>query len=193
MVLRLLLLAVVSLMVNPAMALEEPEYEILAEAAHYEIRRYAPYIVAEVDVSGRSADSEGFRVLAGYIFGDNDDSEKMQMTAPVESLTPEDTDLMTYRFVMESKYTLDSLPEPNNDRIRLREKPARIVAVRKFSGRWSDTNVAKNELQLLSDLAKDGVELSGTLELARYNSPFTPWFLRRNEVMVPVSWPATTP
>lgn len=193
MILRLLLLALMSLMVNSAMALEEPEYEILAEAADYEIRRYAPYIVAEVDVGGQSADREGFRVLAGYIFGDNDDSEKMQMTAPVESLAPEDTGQMTYRFVMESKYTLDSLPEPNNDRIRLRERPARIVAVRKFSGRWSDANVANNETQLLSDLAEDGVELSGTLELARYNSPFTPWFLRRNEVMVPVSWPTTTP
>lgn len=193
MILRPLLLALMSLMVNSAMALEEPEYEILAEAADYEIRRYAPYIVAEVDVGGQSADREGFRVLAGYIFGDNDDSEKMQMTAPVESLAPEDTGQMTYRFVMESKYTLDSLPEPNNDRIRLRERPARIVAVRKFSGRWGDANVANNETQLLSDLAEDGVELSGTLELARYNSPFTPWFLRRNEVMVPVSWPTTTP
>lgn len=181
------------LTVSSAMALEEPEYEILVEATGYEIRRYAPYIVAEVDVRGQSADSAGFRMLAGYIFGDNDGREKMQMTAPVESRAAEGNEAMTYSFVMERKYALDTLPQPNNDRIRLREKPESIVAVRKFSGRWSDANVAKNEARLLDDLAKDGVPLAGTLALARYNSPFTPWFFRRNEVMVQVSWPTATP
>ena len=162
------------------------------EKAGYEIRDYPPYVVAEVDVVGQSADRKGFRALAAYIFGDNDSSEKMQMTAPVESRETEDNGAMTYRFVMESKYTLETLPKPNDDRIQLREKPARIVAVRRFSGRWSDANVKKNEARLLSDLARDGVELAGTPELARYNSPFTPWFMRRNEVMVPISWPALT-
>lgn len=193
MVLRFLLLMSVSLTVSSAMALEEPDYEVLAEKAGYEIRHYPPYIVAEVAVVGRSADRNGFRALASYIFGDNESSEKMQMTAPVESRETEDTGEMTYRFVMESKYTLETLPEPSDDRIQLREKPARIVAVRRFSGRWSDANVEKNEARLLSDLARDGVELAGTLELARYNSPFTPWFMRRNEVMVPISWPTATP
>jgi len=190
---RLPLLALMLLTVSSAMALEEPEYKVLVEAGGYEIRHYAPYIVAEVDVGDQSADREGFRVLAGYIFGDNDGREKMQMTAPVESRAPEDKDQMTYSFVMERKYTLETLPNPTNERILLREKPARTVAVRRFSGRWSDANVTENERQLLNDLAKDGVELAGTLELARYNSPFTPWFLRRNEVMAPVSWPAATP
>jgi hypothetical protein len=172
------------------MAIEEPAFDVLVQTADYEIRRYAPYLVAEVDVSEDSADSQGFRTLAGYIFGDNRTSEKMQMTAPVESRDSESQDKKTYAFVMESKYTRETIPEPNNDNIRLRERLARVVAVRKFSGRWSDANVAAQEQQLLKALADDGVKITGGLELARYNSPFTLWFLRRNEVMVPVEWPA---
>ncbi len=175
------------------MALEEPKYAVLAEAARYEVRDYEPYLVAEVDVRGQSADSRGFRSLAGYIFGDNESSEKMQMTAPVESRAADDSDGITYAFVMESKYAMDTLPAPNNEEIRIREKPRRIVAVVRFSGRWTEANVNRHKQQLLADLAADGVEPLGAVELARYNSPFTPWFLRRNEVIVPVSWPAPTP
>jgi hypothetical protein len=175
------------------MALEEPQYEVLTERAGYEIRRYAPYLVAEVDVGGRSADSEGFRTLAGYIFGDNEASEKMKMTAPVESREADDSNDITYAFVMESKYALDTVPKPNNERIQLRQKPSRVVAVRRFSGRWTEGNVAKHERQLLSALQADGITPLGTIELARYNSPFTPWFLRRNEVIVAIDWPVDTP
>jgi hypothetical protein len=171
------------------MAIEEPAFDVLGETADYEIRQYAPYLVAEVDVAEESADSQGFRTLAGYIFGDNRTNEKMQMTAPVESRDSESEDKKTYAFVMEGKYTRETIPEPNNDSIRLRERPARIVAVRKFSGRWSDAKVAAQEQQLLKALADDGVKTTGVVELARYNSPFTLWFLRRNEVMVPVEWP----
>ena len=171
------------------MAIEEPAFEVLSESKNYEVRRYAPYLVAEVDVAEESADSRGFRTLASYIFGDNQTSEKMQMTAPVETRDSESQNKKTYAFVMESKYTLETIPEPNNDRISLRERPARVVAVRKFSGRWTDANVAAQEKQLLKDLANDGVKTTGALRLARYNSPFTLWFMRRNEVMVPVEWP----
>ena len=175
------------------MAIEEPKYEVLAETPAYEVRRYEPYVVAEVDVQGRSADSQGFRTLAGYIFGDNQGSQKMEMTAPVESREADANDAITYGFVMESKYTLDTLPTPNNERIRIREKPARVVAVRRFSGRWSEKNMAGHERELLESLASDDVELEGAVELARYNGPFTPWFLRRNELIVPVKWPPLTP
>lgn len=174
------------------MALEQPSYVVLAEVAEYEIREYDPYVVAEVDVSGKSADRQGFRALAGYIFGDNESSEKMQMTAPVESRDG-DGDKTTYAFVMESKYTVDSLPAPSNEKIRIREKPARIVAARRFSGRWTDSNVNGHKQQLLRDLAADGIQVLGKIELARYNSPFTPWFLRRNEVIVPIDWRAAAP
>ena len=175
------------------MAIEEPEYEELADTPDYEIRRYEPYVVAEVDVQGESADSQGFRTLAGYIFGDNQSSEKMAMTAPVESREADAQDAVTYAFVMESKYTLETLPTPNNERIRIREKPARVVAVRRFSGRWTEKNMAKHERALLESLATDGITASGVVELARYNGPFTPWFLRRNELIVAVDWPPALP
>lgn len=162
-----------------AMALEEPQYEVLLSSDDIEFRRYEPYIVAEVTVSG---DNQAFRILAGYIFGDNAEREKMQMTAPVERRD------RNHAFVMESKYSMDSLPTPNDPRIRLAERPARIVAVREFSGRWSERSFARHEAALLEELATLGIETTGEPELARYNSPFTPWFLRRNEIIVPVNW-----
>jgi len=193
MAIRTLVLLLALMAGQSAVALEEPEYEVIAETAAYEVRRYQPYVVAEVDVRGKSADSQGFRALAGYIFGDNEASQKMQMTAPVESRETDDGNDITYAFVMESKYTLDTLPNPNNERIRLRNKPSRVVAALRFSGRWTEANVAKHERQLLSALQADGITRLGRVELARYNSPFTPWFLRRNELMVAIDWPVDTP
>jgi hypothetical protein len=174
------------------MAIEEPAFKLLAEGQHYEVREYEPYLVAEVDVSGKSADSQGFRTLAGYIFGDNESGEKMQMTAPVESRDAEPGETMTYGFVMERKYTLETLPSPNNERIRIRKKPARTVAVHRFSGRWTEANFSRHERVLLDALQADGIKTDGEVELARYNGPFTPWFMRRNELIVPIRWPSAT-
>ena len=170
------------------MALEEPDYEILLTKDDVEFRRYEPYIVAEVTVSGKSADNQAFRILAGYIFGNNDSNKKMSMTAPVESRDAESSEraYQDFAFVMEKHYTLDTLPVPDDDRIRLRERPERIVAIRQFSGRWSDKNISKHEQRLLDDLQALGIDTAGPPELARYNSPFTPWFMRRNEIMIPV-------
>lgn len=187
---RLLLLLFTILLASNAMALEEPEFDVIAATDDYEIRRYLPYLVAEVDVAGDSADNQAFRMLAGYIFGDNDSRKKMQMTAPVESRENSAASAVTYAFVMEGKYTLATLPAPNDERIRLLERPARTVAVRKFSGRWSESNVKKHQAQLLRDLEENGIKPQGDVELARYNSPFTPWFLRRNEIIVSIDWSA---
>lgn len=171
-----------------AMALEEPEYEVLIERETYEVRRYEPYLVAEVDVVGGGADSQAFRILAGYIFGNNQGGEKMQMTAPVESrdAAHENEDVSTYAFVMERKYTLDTLPQPMDNRIRLLQRPERTIAVRRYSGRWSESKYESNKQALLDDLAGDNVTVIGDAELARYDSPFKPWFLRRNEILVPI-------
>lgn len=187
MLVRLFLLLTLLLTTN-AVALEEPEFEILAKTGSYEIRRYKPYIVAEVDVAGSAADNQAFRMLAGYIFGDNEQGAKMQMTAPVESRDVPEGSAATYAFVMEGKYTLGTLPSPNDERIRLLERPERVVAVRRFSGRWSEANISSNGERLLRDLGGNGLKTVGDIELARYNSPFTPWFLRRNEIIVPIAW-----
>lgn len=203
---RYLLLLIVLLAAQPAMAIEEPAFDVLHATDDYEIRRYAPYIVAEVDVEGelKKAGGDAFRILAGYIFGKNEPGtkmsmtapvtsqpagERMQMTAPVISDAPDSgRDSYTFAFVMESRYSMETLPKPTDPRIRLVEKPAQVMAARRYSGRWSDSNFRKHEAALLAALQADAVEMLGEIYLARYNSPFTPWFLRRNEVLVEVSW-----
>ena len=181
------------LMVQPAMAIEEPEFEVLQSNDEYEVRMYVPHIVAEVDVEGDDGDPgrAAFRILAGYIFGDNEAETKMSMTAPVTSQAggESDRELYTYAFFMESEYTMETLPKPIDARIRLVEKPARVVAARRYSGSWSTSNYQKNESVLMAALANDGVVLSGEPYLARYNSPFTLWFMRRNELLVEIEWP----
>lgn len=196
----------ICMMPGMAMALEEPEYTIVSRFADFEVRRYAPYIVAEVDVSGEFAKTgnDAFRILASYIFGDNAATEKMSMTAPVESRPANksqkmamtapvtataavDEDLTTYAFVMERKYTLDSLPMPNDDRVRIRSMPERTVAVRRYSGRWTESRYLQNKQSLRSALGAEGIQSIGQPTLARYNSPFSLPVFRRNEVMIEVA------
>jgi hypothetical protein len=189
-----------------AMAIEEPRYEVLASTGDYEVRRYDSYIIAETDVEGtyKTAGNKAFRILAGYIFGDNqaaekmamtapvgsrpaDDSVKMKMTAPVTSAPAEDeSGSYTYSFVMENRYSLETLPVPNDPRVRLRVVPERTMAVHRYSGTWSEDNYLKHERTLLDALADDGVSTRGAPVSARYNAPFTPWFMRRNEVMIEI-------
>ena len=189
---------------NAAMAIEESAYEVLLETKYYEVRRYQSYIVAEIDVDDdfKRAGNSAFRVLAGYIFGDNEPQQKMAMTAPVESregvrmnMTAPVTSQAgtgdrqyTYAFVMERKYTMDTLPEPANRDIRLVQRPDRVMAVHRYSGTWSEERYREHEKTLLDALAVDRVETMGRPVFARYNAPFTPWFLRRNEIMVEIEW-----
>ena len=184
---RLLALLLLTLTGATAMALEEPTYEVLLTVGDVEFRRYEPYMLAEVTVDGDAQDRRAFQMLAGYIFGDNDESEKMNMTAPVETRGSD------YAFVMERKYSLETLPRPNDERIRIVAREGRVVAALQFSGRWSEGNIRKHERQLVDSLAGMDVETTGAPELARYNSPFTPWFLRRNEIIVPVDWDSVRP
>lgn len=205
-ILSLLTLAALILTGGDPMAAEEPKYDVLMSKDDYEIRHYGPYIVAETNVEGtfRTAGNTAFKILAAYIFGNNRASEKMAMTAPVESRSADesvtmamtspvtstrsdaDTGRYTYAFVMESKYTTGTLPAPNDPRVRIREVPERTVAVRRFSGSWSAENFSRHERALLDALAEDGISTLGPIISARYNAPFTPWFMRRNEVMIQV-------
>tara|TARA_B100000767_G_scaffold271608_1_gene297563 strand:- start:2612 stop:3247 length:636 start_codon:yes stop_codon:yes gene_type:complete len=186
-------------------ALEEPEFKVVDKNLNFEIRYYNEYLVAEVTLDGdfSSSGNQAFRVLAGYIFGANQTAEKMAMTAPVESqlvatsekmamtapvLSLKNEDKHIYRFVMEKKYTLDSLPIPDDGRIRLLKIEPRYMAVKLFSGRWSEKNYKKEEQQLLNDLYKNNIKILGAPIFARYNAPFVPWFLRRNEVMIQINW-----
>ena len=186
-------------------ALEEPKYTVLKTYENFEIRNYDSYLVAEVDIEGsyNETGNEAFRILAGYIFGDNQSSMKMNMTAPVESevypssekmnmtapvFSNENINGYTYRFVMESKYTKETLPVPNNSKIRITEIEDRVMAVISFSGRWSQKNFKKHEQILSKNLTDRGIGAVSEAIYARYNAPFTPWFLRRNEIMYEIDY-----
>jgi SOUL heme-binding protein len=192
----------------PAMAaIEEPAFETAKQSGEFEIRRYAPMIVAETRVEGDlwGASSEGFRVIAGYIFGNNTSakgagSEKVAMTAPVTVEAAPEKIAMTapvtteaegsrfrMHFVMPSTFTLATLPKPKDDRVKLREIPARTMAVVKFSGFAGEGKVKEKTDELLAWMKAGGIEPAGAPQLARYDPPWTLPFLRRNEVMVPVA------
>jgi hypothetical protein len=191
----------------PAMATtEEPAFDTVKSSGDYEVRRYAPRIVAETEVEGDlwAASNEGFRVIAGYIFGNNvsvtqEGAEKIAMTAPVAVEPVSEKIAMTapvtteaaggrYRlhFVMPSRYTLATLPRPKDERVRLRELPAQRMAVVKFSGLAGEGKVKERTDELLAWMKAEGLEAAGAPQLARYDPPWTLPFLRRNEVMVPL-------
>ena len=173
----------------------EPTYTLELHTDAYDIRRYAPYIVAEVIVSGsaESASSEGFRLLAAYIFGANGGSRKIAMTAPVTQ-TPVKLPMTApvtqsrseggfhVHFAMPAGYTLATLPVPNDSRVKLFEVPAQRVAVCRYSGRWTEKNYAEHLTELRASLAADGLTTHGEPVLARYDAPYVLPFLRRNEV-----------
>lgn len=191
------------------MAIEEPAYEVVRTFPEFELRRYPPYLVAETEVSGDfdGAGSQAFRILADYIFGNNrsstkiemtapvnqrpaaGDSERIEMTAPVAQRPKSGTDggIFVISFVMPSRFGLDSLPEPVDPRVQLREEAGGLMAVRRYSGRWTEARYRENEDALLRAVEEAGLQPAGAPVYARYNSPFSLWFMRRNEVMVPVA------
>ena len=189
-----------------AVAVEEPQYRIEREYGSFEVRVYAPAIVAETVVTGGFGDgtNEGFRRLAGYIFGANGGGRKIAMTAPVGAEpargaagtkiamtapvgAEKSTDGWTVTFTMPSSFTLASLPVPNDARVRLREIPARRVAAARFSGTWGAERFEDVARKLVADARAAGLDPAGAPPVfARYNPPWTPWFLRRNEVLIPL-------
>ncbi|MEM1411107.1 MAG: heme-binding protein [Pseudomonadota bacterium] len=166
--------------------LEEPDYTVIESFDEWELRRYAPYLVAETVVDGdlKASGDGAFRILAGYIFGDNEPQTKMAMTVPVISEPGQSG--YTYQFVMERAYDLGTLPVPNDARVELKEIPERLVAALRFSGRWREERIDDLTVGLLEALEQQGYVASADPLLARYNPPITPWFLRRNEILVEV-------
>jgi hypothetical protein len=202
---RLLSLAALLLVASAAMAVEEAAYETVEDFGDFELRRYAPLIHAEVEVdaSFERAGSQAFPILAGYIGGRNRSAEKVAMTAPVIQASGGERIAMTapvnqapapagggryvVSFVMPAGFTLDTLPRPTDPRVRLRAEDSRLVAARRYSGRWTRARYADEEQRLLEAVAAAGLEVTGVPEYARYNPPWMPWFLRRNEVLVEVA------
>ena len=182
------------------MAIEKPSYEVLESDGQLELRRYEPYIVAEtvVDAEFERAGNEGFRRLADYIFGNNRSQQKLAMTAPVSQTTSEKIamtapvsmhrqgELYRITFMMPSKYTLETLPEPVNPEVHLREIPGGLVAAIRYRGTWSQQRYEAHRTELESWIEAQGWTESGEPIFARYDPPFKPWFLRRNEILIPL-------
>ena len=184
-----------------AMATEEPTYTILNQSEDFELRRYDPQIVAETWVSGdqKEAGNKGFKVLADYIFGNNTapsgESSKISMTSPVKmqpqkiAMTApvamqEQDGKWRVRFVMPSKYTMQTLPKPNNSAVSLIEVPVQTYGVIKFSGFTGEQKVADKTQELKNWMQSQNLTLVADAEMARYDPPWTLPFMRRNEIMI---------
>lgn len=180
-------------------AYDSPQYRVVKTLGDIEIREYEPYLVAQTVVDGNleSAGNQGFRILAKYIFGSNRGGQKIAMTSPVVQERAEGTtmamtapvtqekvgDQYTIRFMMPPEYSLEQLPEPIDPRIAIQQIPARSVAAVRYSGTWSERNYQKHLALLLGALRTAGYEATGEPIWARYDAPFKPWFLRRNEIL----------
>lgn len=184
---------------------ETPNYQVLIKNENKEIREYSPYIIATTRVEGsfKDAQNQGFRILAAYIFGDNEKKSKISMTAPViidsEKNSSEKISMTApvvqtptqsgweMSFMMPSKYSLESLPKPLDNRIVLKEVDKKTVAVISFTGFWSEEKNQKMASDLKDWLAKDTqYEVISVAMFAGYDPPWTIPFLRRNEMMIEV-------
>ena len=194
---RLLILLTLTAVPLLSHAIEEPKYEVIRQLENVELRRYAPYVVAEVvlEVTAEDAGSRAFPILAGYIFGKNKGARAFAMTAPVtQTAAPLKMEMtapatqaavpggMRVQFVLPEGVTLESAPEPLDPRVQLRLVPASQWATIRYSGTWSQANYDEHLGKLQAALAAAGVATEGQPVLARYNSPMTPWFMRRNEI-----------
>ena len=183
-------------------ATEEPDYKVLRTLEDIELREYAPYSVAEVLVAG-PADEAGnlaFPILAGYIFGKNKGERKFAMTAPVtQTAAPVKLEMTApvtqtvapggyvVQFVLPKGVTMATAPEPLDARVKLRDVPPKRVAVIRYSGFWSEANYNQHLAKLQAGLRSANISWQGEPVYSRYDAPFTPWFMRRNEIWLHVS------
>jgi SOUL heme-binding protein len=200
-----LVAALVAALGSPlAMAIEEPAYRLIESEGSFELRQYAPQVVVEtrVEAGFEEAGNVAFGRLFRYISGNNVARQKIAMTAPVTQSgdaprgekiamtapVSQVADGKAFRvaFVLPAEYSLETAPKPLDPTVQVRRVPARVVAVWRYSGRWTEANYAGNERQLREAVKQRALQASGEPILARYNPPFTPWFMRRNEILMPV-------
>jgi hypothetical protein len=197
--------AIIAVLACPsAMAIEEPVFRLLTQDGAFELRQYSAYVIAEtrVEADFSRAGSAGFQRLFRYISGNNVSQQKIAMTAPVTQSggangekiamtapVSQIADGTAYRvaFTLPSTYELATAPRPLDPTIEIREVPAQLVACWRYSGRWTEANYQDNEQRLRTAIKARGLAVSGEPVLARYNPPFMPWFLRRNEILIPVT------
>ena len=203
--LKLLVSLLIAAMPLSSQAIEEPSYDVVQKLDGVEIRQYAPYVVAQVLVSGPAdkAGGQAFPILAAYIFGKNKGATKFDMTAPVtQAAAPVKLEMTApvtqaaatggylVQFVLPKGVTLASAPEPIDPQVQLREVPGSRLAVIRYSGLWSQSNYDEHLGKLQAALRAAQVAWTGEPTLSRYDAPFTPWFMRRNEIWLTVPSPA---
>jgi hypothetical protein len=186
---------------SPLLAIETAPYQVLEKDGDFELRRYAAYVVAETLVEGgmEEVGNEGFRRLFAYISGNNRRKQSIAMTAPVTQEKNGEKIAMTapvtqekaggkfrITFLMPSAYTLESLPEPLDSRVTLKTEPARLTAAIRYSGTWNLKRFEEHKQKLAEWMVTRGLKPVAEPVWARYDPPFKPWFLRRNEVLIPV-------
>ena len=185
---------------SSAMAIEGPGYRIVEQDGDYELRDYSAYLVAETRVQADFIDAGNvaFGRLFRYISGNNATQSKIEMTAPVTQSRGEKIAMTTpvkqvadggdflVGFVVPAKYNRASVPRPLDPSVYIREVPAQLVASWRYSGRWTESLFREQERLLRARCAHDGLLVVGEPVVARYNPPFMPAFLRRNEVLIPV-------
>ena len=184
-----------------SMATQEPTFVLESKKENYEIRKYKSMLVAETKIVAQfdDAGSKAFKILADYIFGNNksklklemtapvtqqSQSEKIEMTAPVSQIKTQEGFLV--QFTMPEKYTLETIPVPNDLRVELRVIPERLIAVYSYSGSWSESRYEEKLSEFQKALKADGIQVIGEPVFARFNSPFQLWFLRRNEIWLEI-------
>ncbi len=192
------------LMSSKALAIESPVYTVIYKDEVAEYRQYESYIVAETFVdnssSYRAASNEGFMRLFRYITGNNNSQSNIEMTAPVQQTAFSEEIAMTapvqrtetpegwsIAFMLPSKFTMETAPLPTDERIALRSVAGKLMAVVRYSGRWTERNYEKHKEQLLESIESAALETVGVVESAAYDAPYVLPFLRRNEVMVEVT------
>jgi hypothetical protein len=184
-----------------ALAVEEAEYTVLRAEGAFELREYAPSIVAEtvVDASFEDAGNRAFRRLFRYIDGANSGGREIAMTAPVSQARAGEKIAMTapvtqqpagdgwaVSFMMPAEWTMETLPRPDDPTVVLRPIPAYRAAAVRYSGFWSERGYGEHLAELRTWIESQGLEASGEPVWARYDPPFKPWFMRRNEILIPV-------
>ena len=199
------------------MAIEEPKYKVIHSDGSFEIRQYPPILIAETLVEGDmdEASSKGFRLIADFIFGNNQiadtstgekiamtapvtvepSSAKISMTAPVtvepksDGTTMQSAKQWRVHFVMPSQYTLATIPKPKNSAVTLHELPSKYFVVHRYSGFNTEARVQEKTDEALAWAKQQSLKVVGTPQLSRYDPPWTLPMFRRNEIMVEVAAP----
>ncbi len=169
---------------------ETIKYELINKEGHIEIRKYKNIFLASTKTIKTSSQDSGFNNVFQYISGTNDQETKISMTTPV--VTYEEDNQLVTGFYVPSKYTKDNIPKPTNDKVFINELKESHYAVIKFHGKWTDNNFEKHNQLLLNYIGTKGYQILSHKLILRYQPPFVPGLLRRNEIAYQINYPIET-